>query len=186
MLLMPVPPPEYISKKLGNPLTGAVEGHRQPLHAIVGGDEHGGEVTGRRHAGDGDLLPPQSGLDALLDGFLIAHLVQCFDILPQLRAAAIGGIDRAGDFPTVGAGSRAKGDHKVVQVHYRAPGRLAHDVAAAIDLPILAGSDEHDVLLLGVYEDVPNMLQPAQQDKFARQRLAGLDFSGQCRVESAE
>ena len=69
---------------------------------------------------------------------------------------------------------------QVVEKQNGLAGRDANDVAAIIDSPPLAKAGENDVLLLGVDEDIANVLQAGQKDHFLGERLSRLQgvFNG--------
>ena len=71
-------------------------------------------------------------------------------------------IDRAGD-AAVGRGTgRAKRHQQIVQQHHRPAGGNAHHASLGVHFPAFARPDQHDVFLLGIDEDVANVLQAGE------------------------
>ena len=69
---------------------------------------------------------------------------------------------------------------QVVQEQHGLAGGDADDIAARVDPPAFAKTDEHDVFLFGVDEYIANVLQAGQEDNLFGQGLAGLQrlFNG--------
>ncbi len=86
-------------------------------------------------------------------------------------------VDRAGD---AALGRRAGGPQRhqqVVQQHHRPAGGDAHDVSLGVNFPSFAGPDQHDVVLLGIDEDVVDALQAAKIAKGVGDRFLVLQRS---------
>ena len=92
----------------------------------------------------------------------------------QLLNSFLRRVDRATDARLGRSRGGPQRGEQVVQEQHGLAGGDADNIAARVDPPAFAETDEHDVFLLGIDEHIANVLQAGQEDNLFGQRLAGL------------
>jgi hypothetical protein len=129
---------------------GPLQADADELHAVVGFDEHLGEVAPRGHALHGHRLGPERLAHAshdLVGAPLRIHLADRAEVVLHLREALLRRIDRTAHEPILRLAWRKapQGRRQILEQQRGAAGLGAHHAAGGIGDPGLRRAGDHDL-----------------------------------------
>ena len=146
-----------VTRQLLDP--GRLVPHADPLHGVVGADEHVGEAAVAGHAPHGHRLRPERLLHAAKHRRRVAaHRLLPGEKLLQARKPARRGVDRTDDTAGPALVGRPQGHHEILESEERPTAAFPHGGAGRIDDRKVRRPHEQDVPLLRHHDDVRDPL----------------------------